>query len=89
MSSTEKDVHELKVLVHHADAQCVRVVGVANLHNLPVLGDFALFRLIHAEEHAHQGRFARAVFAQQRVDFALSELQGDIVVGDNPRKLLW
>ena len=83
-----KDVHELKVLVHHADAQCVRVVGVANLHNLPVLANFALFRLIHAEEHAHQGRFARAVFAQQRVDFALSELQGDIVVGDNPRKLL-
>ena len=74
---------ELEVLVHHADAQTVGVVGVVDLDDLAVLLDDALLRLVKAEEHAHQGRFACAVFAEQRVDLALSELQSDIIVGDN------
>ena len=82
-----KHIHEFEVLVHHADAQRVGVVRVFDMDYLPVFADFALFRLIHAKEHAHQGGFARAVFAQQRVNLAFFELKGDIVVGDNARKL--
>ena len=83
-----ENIHELEMLMHHADAQRVRVVRVFDMDDLSVFADFAFFRLIHAKEHAHQSGFARAVFAQQRVDLALFELQGNIVVGDNSRKFL-
>ena len=83
-----KAFHQLKVLVHHADAQGVGVVGVADLDLLAVLLDDALLRLIQAEEHAHQRGFARAVFTQQRVDLALAQLQCDVVVGDDAGETL-
>ena len=73
--------HQFEVLVHHADAQRVGIVWILDLHLAAILFDHALFRLIQAEQHAHQRGFARAVFAQQRVDLALAQLQGDIVVG--------
>ena len=72
--------HQLEVLVHHADAQCVGIVGVADGNLLAVFQDLALFRLIQAEQHAHQRTFARAVLAQKGVYLALAQLQGDIIV---------
>ena len=75
--------HQLEVLVHHADAQGVGVVGILDGHHLTVLFDDALLRLVQAEQNTHQRGFARAVFAQQGVDLALFQLQGDVVVGDN------
>ena len=75
--------HQLEVLVHHADAEVVGIVGVFDLDFLAILFDHALFRLIQAEQHAHQGGFACAVLTQQGVDLALLELQGNVVVGDD------
>ena len=72
--------HQLEVLVHHADAQCVGIVGVADGNLLAVFQDLALFRLIQAEQHAHQCTFARAILAQKGVYLALAQLQGDIIV---------
>ena len=72
--------HQLEMLVHHADAQCVGIVGVADGNLLAVFQDLALFRLIQAEQHAHQRTFARTVLAQKGVYLALAQLQGDIIV---------
>ncbi len=80
-------VHQLKVLVHHADVQGGGVVGVVDFYFLAVFLDDALFRLIQAEQNAHQRGFTGAVLAQQGVDLALPELERDIVVGDNAGEL--
>ena len=83
-----ENVDELEVLMHHADAQRRRVVGVADLHRLAVFADLALLGLIQAEQHAHQRGFARAVFPQKRVDLRLFQLQGDVVIRLDAGKLL-
>ena len=43
-------LHQFEVLVHHADAQGVGIVGVADLHLLAVFADGALFGLVQAEQ---------------------------------------
>ena len=83
-----KDFDQLKVLMHHADAQRRGVVGVVDSDLLPVFADNAALGLIEAEKDAHQRRFARAVFAQQGVYFALFELEGHVIVGLDPGKFL-
>ncbi len=83
-----KIVHQLEVLVHHADAQGVGLVWVLDGNRLAVLPDFAPVRLVKAEEDAHQRAFAGAVLPQQRVDFPAAQLQGDVVVGADARKIL-
>ena len=72
---------EHEVLMDHADMQGRGVIGVADLDFLAVLFDDALLRLVKAEQHAHQGGLACAVFAQQGVNFSTAELQRHIVVG--------
>ena len=72
---------QFEVLMHHAYAQCVGIVRVVDLDFFSVFLDRTLLRLVQTKEHAHQGRFTGAVFAQQGMDLALAQLQGDIVVG--------
>ena len=81
-------LNELEVLVDHADAQGRGVVGVVDPHRLAVLPDFALLRLVQAEQHAHQRGLARAVFPQQGVDLPPPQLERDVVVGDDTGELL-
>ena len=81
-------LHQFKVLVHHADAQGIGVVGVVDLHFLAVLMDLAFLRLVQTEQHAHQGGLTGTVFTQQGMDLTLAKLQGDIVVGDDTGKPL-
>ena len=81
-------LHQFEVLVHHADAQGVGVVGVADLHLLAVFADGALFGLVQAEQNAHQGAFARTVLAQQGVHLAFAQLEGNIIVCLDPREFL-
>jgi len=71
---------QLEMLVHHADVQGVRVVRVADADDFAVLLDDAAVRLVKAEEHAHERRFASAVFTEQGVNLALAQLQRDVVV---------
>ena len=73
-------LHQLKVLVDHADAKVVCIVGVIDLDFLAVFLDDALFRLVQAEQNTHEGGFAGAVFAQQGMHFAFAQLEGDVVV---------
>jgi hypothetical protein len=81
-------VDQLEMLVHHADVQSGSVVGVVDLHLYAVFFDDAFFRLIQAEQDAHQRRFARSVFSQQSMDLALFQLQRHIIIGFNARKFL-
>ena len=76
-------LHQFEVLMHHADAKVVGVVGVFDLDLPAVLFDDALLCLIKAEKYAHQGGLAGAVFTQQSVDLSFFQLQSDIVVGDD------
>ena len=48
-----ENVHQLEMLVHHADAERGGVVRVLDGHDLAVLFDDALLRLIKAEENRH------------------------------------
>ena len=63
-------LHQLEMLMHHADAQRRSVIGVFNGNDLAILLDGAFLRLIQAEKHTHQRGLARAVFTQQGVNFA-------------------
>ena len=74
-------LHQLEVLVDHADAQILRVHRGADAHRLPGHEDLAVVRMIDAGDHIHQGSFAAAVFAQQRQDLAVLYVQLDAVVG--------
>ena len=80
--------HQLEVLVDHADAQGIGVVGVADLDLLAVLQDLALFGLVQAKQHAHQGAFAGTVLAQQGVNFTSAQLEGNIIVRLDSREFL-
>ena len=81
-------LHQLEVLVDHADSQVVGIVGVFDVHLFAVLADLALLGLVEAEEHAHEGALASAVLPQERVDLALFQLQGDIVIGHDAGETL-
>ena len=80
--------HQLEVLVHHPDAERVGVVRVVDVDDLAVFLDRAFFRLVQAEQDAHQRGFARAVLAEQRVNLAAPQLQGDVVIGLDPGEFL-
>ena len=43
---------------------------------------------IDAAEDIHQGGLTRAIFANQRLDFAATDLEGNLVQGLDTRKLL-
>ena len=57
--------HEVEMLVHHADAECQRIGGVADMHGPAGDRDAALIGGISAEQDVHQRGLAGAVLAQQ------------------------
>ncbi len=81
-------MHQLEMLVHHADAQGVGVVGVAHLHGLAVLADLSPVGLVQAKQDAHQRGLAGAVFAQQGVNLSPPQLQRDVIIGADAGKIL-
>ena len=74
-------VEQAEMLEHHADAQSTRFLGVAHLHGLAVEPDLTLVGLDGAVNDFHQGRFARAVFAQDGVYLSGGHVQGHRLVG--------
>ena len=79
---------QLEVLVHHADAEAVGVVRVFDGDDLAVLADLALLGLIQAEQDGHERGLAGAVFAEQRMDLPLAQLERDVVIGHDAREAL-
>ena len=86
LSSTEKHSTSLKCWCTMPMPRALASLGSLDGNDLTVFLDDALLRLVHTEQDGHQGRFACAVFAQQRVDLSVPELQGNVVVGDDPRE---
>ena len=74
-------LHQLEVLVHHADVQGGGIVGVIDPDLLTILLDNSLFRLVQAEQDAHQSGLARAVLAQKGVDLAALQLERHVIIG--------
>ena len=76
------------MLVNHAYSESRGVIRIVNGHLFAVFSYLALFRLIKSEKHTHKRRLSRTVFSQKSMDFSPFQLQGNIIVGDNSRKLL-
>ena len=81
-------VHELEMLVDHADAEIKGVLGGADDDLFAVYGDRALIREVDAGEHVHQRGLAAAVFAQQGQDLAAVDIEPAFVVGDDGAEAL-
>ena len=74
-------LHQLEVLMDHADPQALGLLGGVDGHGLALHEDLASVGLVNAGEHIHQRSLARAVLAQQRQDLAPAQGQVYILVG--------
>ncbi len=73
--------HQARVLVHHRDALRESIAGRVDPHAGTVHADLARIGAIDAGQDAHERRFAGAVLADQRVDFAGTDVERDRVQG--------
>ena len=74
-------LYQHEVLMYHADAGVDSVAGIVHHDLFAVNKDVAGGRLEQTVELVHQRRFARAVFAEDRVDFAFVDGEVDAVIG--------
>ena len=79
-------VHQLEVLVDHADAQLFGVLRGVDGHGLALHQDLPRVWLIDAGEHVHQRGLARAVLPQQGQYLPLAQVQVDVMVGRHAAK---
>ena len=73
--------HEHEVLVHHPNARCHRIARATKVLHDVVEDDLAFVGRVEPVEHVHQRRLASAILAEQRVDFARSHHEINMVVG--------
>ena len=84
-----EDVHQLEVLVDHADAVVEGVLGRADDHGLAVDLDGAAVGEVDARQHVHERGLAAAVLAEQGQDLAAVDVEVDVLVcNDLARELL-
>ena len=72
-----------RVLVNDGETEMLRLGGSEPFNRRAADLDRAGIRTHHARCDAHQGRFSRAVLAQERVDFAALRLKGNVLHGDD------
>src|ERR1700722_9592371 len=89
----ERDVFEHRhrleqreVLEHHADAKAASCTRIGDPGGRPVEDDLALVGREDAVDHLDQGRFSRAVLAEQGVNLARPHAQVDVVIRADTRK---
>ena len=75
-------VEQREMLEHHADAAGTRFRRSGQDHLLALPAHLAFARLDQAVDGFDQGRFARAVFAQQRMDFLRPDIDIDGIIGE-------
>ena len=63
-------LEQREVLEHHADAEAARGARIGDADGRAVEDDLALVGREDAVDHLDQGRFSRAVLAEQSVDLA-------------------
>ena len=83
-----KIMHQFEVLMNHSNAQIIGIIWILDLHFHSIFFDDPLLRLIESKKNAHQRGFSSTVLSQQGMDLTLFQLQGDLVVGDDPGKFL-
>ena len=76
-------VHELEVLVDHADAEGKSVAGGFYGRERAVHVDLAAVGVIDPGDHVHEGGFAAAVLAEHGQNLAAPHVHGDVAVGDH------
>ncbi len=81
-------VHQLEVLVDHADAQGVGVLGGADGDLPPAHADVSLVWEVDAGDHVHQGGLAASVLPQKGENLAAPDLQINPVVGHDAAEAL-
>ena len=74
-------IHQVEVLMHHADARGERIGRAADRHRPARDPDLAGIRLVHAEQDVHQRGLAGAVLAEQPQDLPGMEDEIDGAVG--------
>ena len=74
------------MLVHHSYSKVICDIRVSDVHDLAVLADLSLLRLVQAEENAHEGGFSGAVLTEQRMDLTSFELERYIVISNDARE---
>lgn len=72
-------LHEVQLLMDDADAERLRVARAVDLDMLSKEFDRAAVARVDAGQHLHERRLACAVFADQRHDLALADLQLRVV----------
>jgi len=75
------------MLMHHPDALAHGVQRRFDFDRLTVDQDFAFVGWIEAVQNFHQRRFARAVFAKERVNLAGVHIEMDVIVGEHAGKV--
>ncbi len=78
-------LHEHEVLVDHPDAALQRILRSGEGDDRVVELDLARVGADHPEQDVHQRRLACAVLAEERMHFARSKIEGDVVVRDRLR----
>ena len=76
------------MLMHHADAGLDCGAWFARRQDFSKGTHLSTIGGIMPEKNIHQGRFARAVFAQQCQQFAFSKRQADVVIGNQLAEML-
>ncbi len=76
--------HETEVLVDHSNARCEGVLGRLEGDRFAVHQHLSGVRPIEARNHRTERRLASTVLPEQGVDFAASEAEVDVGVGEYP-----
>src|SRR5262245_49009304 len=71
------------MLVNHSDAQRDRVMRISDISLAAIDKYLAAVGVVKAVRYPHDGRFARTVLADDRVDRAFVDRDRDVVIGNN------
>ena len=76
------------MLMHHSYPQIIRIVGAVYFYLVSLYIDISSIGMVKTEEDAHQGRFPRSVFSQNRMYLSLFNAQAYIIVCHDSGKFL-
>ena len=74
-SATESSGYKTKLLINGGDASQVRFPRVDEVHSPAIQLNIAAVGLIHARHNFDHGRFASAIFADERMHLATPHLE--------------
>ena len=83
-----KRMHQLEMLMHHADPSRDRLDRRRKGLRIAVDDDLTGIGLVNPGEDVHQGGFAGAVFAEQCMNLAAQHFEIDRLIGDDAGKIL-